>query len=109
MTDGPSLVVDSRKLKRQPGASLKVDAVVPAPEGIGDEVMRVPPGELPVSILLESVLDGILATGEFEVSAEGSCVRCLNPVSDELPIIFRQFFTYPGAESQVEADDADTF
>ncbi len=108
MTDGPSLVVDSRKLKRQPGASLKVDAVVPVTEGMGDEVMRVPPGDLPVSILLESVLDGILATGELEVSAEGACVRCLNPVSEELPISFRQFFTYPGAESQEEADDADT-
>ena len=108
MTDGPSLVVDSRKLKRQPGASLRVDAAVPVPDGIGDEVMHVPPGDLSIDILLESVLDGVLATGALEVAAEGECVRCLEPVAQRLPIHFRQFFTYPGAESQEEADDADT-
>jgi uncharacterized protein len=105
-----SLVFDSRRLHRQPGSSLTLRDSASLAEGFGNEVMHPAVAGAEVEVLLESVLDGILATGTAEVPFSGECVRCLEPVSLSVPVEFRQFFAYPGADrtdrdSDVEDDD----
>ena len=106
MTQSP-LVVDSQKLPRQPGASLESVVTVTIGDDLAGEVMRADSGDIDVHILLESVLDGILATGTATVPVSGECVRCLTPLHVEMPVDFRQFHTYPGVE-QPDDEDADT-
>lgn len=103
------LVVDSRRLPRQPGAFLRLAADAVVDEEVRNDVSTVPRGAVvPVSLLLESVLDGILVTGRTEVPRRSTCVRCLDDVEATDVVEFRQFFTYPGAEpGSDEADDAD--
>lgn len=88
--------MDSRKLHRQPGASLRLTAEAVAGDDLGNDVVRVPAGPVAVEVLLESVLDGILATCTADVSMAGDCVRCLAPLERSLHLDFRQFLTYPG-------------
>jgi len=106
VTDSP-LVVDSHKLPRQPGASLEVAVPVTIGDDLAGEVMRAEPGETTVNVLLESVMDGILATGSATIPVTGECVRCVTPLRVELPIEFRQFHTYRGVE-QPDDEDSDT-
>lgn len=106
MTTDHPLLIDTRLLHRQPGASKQLTVAVTADDDVRNEVMAVPGGsELTVSLLLESVLDGILVTGTTTAPTRGVCVRCLDPVADQADIEFRQFFVYPGAEVAEEADD----
>jgi uncharacterized protein len=98
------LVIDSRSLPRQPGASLRVRAVFD-PAGLANDVTAVPSGDVAVDVLLESVLDGILVTGTADVPYTAECVRCLDPAHGHLDIRFQQLFTYPGAQSDGEEGD----
>ncbi len=105
MTDDHPLVLDSRRLPRQPGASERVVvAVAPEPD-LGTDVVTIATEPVEIELLLESVLDGILVTGTTAVRMTGDCVRCLEPVDTPLPIEFRQFFTYPGAEVETDSDE----
>jgi uncharacterized protein len=100
------LVLDSRRLPRQPGASLRTDAVVDSVDGVRNDVIGVPPGvAVTVSLLLESVLDGILVTAVTELPQRGTCVRCLADIDRAERVEFRQFFAYPGAEPEGAEDD----
>ncbi len=104
MTPQPAtLVVDSRALHRQPGASLRVAATVAAGAELANDVARAEPGSLRIDLLLESVLDGILVTGTATVPIVAECVRCLEEVHRIQSVEFQQFFAYPGV-SQGEAD-----
>jgi uncharacterized protein len=102
--EGP-LVIDSRRLHRQPGSSLRLAADAPIEAPLGNDVLAVPAGTTAeITLLLESVLDGILVTGRAVVRTRGTCVRCLDDIDRDEEIEFRQFFSYPGAEP-TEADD----
>jgi uncharacterized protein len=102
------LVLDSRRLPRQPGASLRLEVWIDSVPGIGNDVIAVPEGVgVTVSLLLESVLDGILVTGVADLPQRGTCVRCLDGIERTDRVDFRQFFTYPGAEPADEEESAD--
>jgi uncharacterized protein len=91
-----ALLIDSRRLHRQPGASLRLDVEVPSVDGVANDVMAVPAGiPVRINLLLESVLDGILVTGAAPVPLKGTCVRCLDDIERTDRVDFRQFFTYP--------------
>jgi uncharacterized protein len=90
-------VLDARELGRRPGASEKVSRTVPAPADLGIEVIRVPQGaEIDLRLLLESVVEGVLVSGDVEVVAVGECARCLDPLERELTVELQELYAYPG-------------
>ena len=107
--DKHPLVVDAYELKRQPGSSLRRTVVVPVEDAMGNDVLKAKPNtQAEIELLLESVIDGILATGNAEFETEGLCVRCLDGIDRPENVTFRQFFTYPGVaveEAEEESED----
>jgi uncharacterized protein len=92
-------VLDTRELGRRPGSQREVSRTVPAPADLGIEVLRVPEGA-PVDLDLrtEAVMEGVLVTGTARVALEGECVRCLEPISDEIEVRFQELFVYDDRE-----------
>jgi uncharacterized protein len=93
------LVLDTRELGRRPGSQREVSRTVPAPADLGIEVLRVPEGA-PVELDLrtEAVMEGVLVTGTARAALEGECVRCLEPISDEIEVRFQELFVYDDRE-----------
>jgi len=70
---------------------------VPAPADLGIEVIRVPEGsEIDLRLLLESVVEGVLVSGNVDVVAVGECARCLDPLERELAVDVQELYAYPG-------------
>jgi uncharacterized protein len=89
-------VIDVREVGRRPGAMRTYRRSVPAPAELGLDIIRVPEGApLDVDLRLESVTEGVLLTGSATGPLTGDCGRCLEPVSDELAVDFRELFAYP--------------
>jgi len=79
----------------KPGMSEQVTLDVPAPTHYGEAVCVVAKGApLHVELLLESVHEGIYASGTVTTVARAECVRCLDPV--EVPIVatITELFAY---------------
>jgi uncharacterized protein len=65
-----------------------------------------------IDVLLESVHEGVLATGEIGVEWAGECRRCLNPATGEVHAEFRELFeerptegdSYPLSYEQVDLE-----
>lgn len=97
--------IDVRTLSRQPGHMRRLTLTVPAPADLGTEVLSAATGS-PVSIeaRLETVAEGIVATGTVTADLEGECVRCLAPVSLRPDADFQELYVYP--ESEAEDDEA---
>jgi uncharacterized protein len=57
-----------------------------------------------LDVLLESVLEGVLASGTARVQLTGECARCLEPIEDSLEVKFQELYAYQ--ESGVEDDEA---
>ncbi len=106
------MVFDARVLGRRAGAmtQLQRDIPVTAKTGpIGTEVVAVQPGEtLDVELRLESVLEGVLASGTVTADADGTCVRCLEPARVPVTATFQELFAYADRAAHhhdVGADD----
>lgn len=102
-------VLGIHDLYRRPGLSRTLELELPAPAGMAIEVVGIPEGSpLTVSLRLDSVVEGILASAEIAVVARGECSRCLVEVTPELTPSFAELFSYPGAlEIQEDDEDAD--
>lgn len=99
------LVIGSHDLGRRPGAMRTHDLEVPAPGALAIEVIGVPAGSpLRLELRLESVMDGVLATGAIHAQLVGECVRCLRAVTDDLSTTFQELFAYPGTVT-IDPDD----
>ncbi|MEU0527578.1 YceD family protein [Streptomyces niveus] len=106
---------DTHELGRRPGALKRLTRSAAAPKDFGiDGVIGVPEGApVELRIRLESVMEGVLVTGTARATAEGECVRCLEPVRQDVAADFQEMFSYPDADDrgrskQVEpADDAE--
>ncbi|MFF7983743.1 YceD family protein [Streptomyces sp. NPDC007901] len=95
-------VFDTHELGRRPGALQRLTRTVDAPQDFGIKgVIGVPEGA-PVELVLrlESVMEGVLVTGTARAQAEGECVRCLEPVEQELEADFQELFSYPDADDR---------
>ena len=91
-------VIDVREVGRRPGSMRAYRRSVPAPAGLGLDLIGVPQGApLAVDIRLESVTEGVLVTGSATGPLTGECGRCLDPVSDELVVDFCELFAYPNS------------
>ncbi|WP_245834137.1 YceD family protein [Streptomyces aidingensis] len=99
---------DTRELGRRPGALTRVSRTVPAPAGLGIEVIGVPEGApVEIELRLESVVDGVLVTGTARAPLEGECVRCLEPVHDEGVAEFQELYSYPDSDGRGRQAAAD--
>lgn len=75
---------NTHDLPRRAGEMKQYQLTIDLQEPIGIDVIAVPKGPLELDLKLESVAEGVLATGEFEVIAKGECIRCLDPVEIEI-------------------------
>jgi uncharacterized protein len=99
-------VLDTRELGRRPGSQRQVTLTVPAPTDLGIEVLRVLEGSpVELDLRLESVMEGVLVTGSARAELSGECVRCLEPISEEIEARFQELFVY--AEHQTPHDEDD--
>ncbi len=93
---------DTHELGRRPGALQRLSRTVETPADFGIEgVIGVPLGApMQLDLRLESVMDGVLVTGTARVTAEGECVRCLEPLRQDVATDFQEMFTYPDADDR---------
>ena len=101
------LVLDTRELGRRPGSQHQVTRTVPAPAELGIEVLRVPErSEVELDLRLEAVMEGVLVTGTATAALEGECVRCLEPISDDVEVTFQELYVYDD-QRHVPTDEAE--
>jgi uncharacterized protein len=82
-------------LMHRPGEMREKSLDVVVPEGFGNAVIGVREGsKLHIEARLESLHDGILASGEVTAMAEGECVRCLTGVAQRVKVEFQELFAY---------------
>jgi uncharacterized protein len=101
-------VFDVRELGRRAGSMREYRRSVPAPTGLSVDIIGVPEGApLAVDIRLESVTEGVLATATVTGTLVGECGRCLDPISDEFSVEFRELYAYPDSvtEATTEQDE----
>ena len=90
-----NFVVPVNDLTRRPGQmnELEMDIELAIPMGQG--AATVPAGEIvELNLRLESVHDGILATGEVDSTALADCSRCLEPLKLAVEVDFQELFAY---------------
>jgi len=69
---------------------------IPATDAFGLDLISVPPGAgIELQLRLESVLDGVLATGSLFAPVAGECARCLGEVTDTVQADFVELWSYP--------------
>lgn len=97
-------VFDTHELGRRAGAMREMSRQFDLPEALGTDLVGVPAGApFDMSVRLESVLEGVLVTGEARGTALGECSRCLDPLTLPINVTFQHLYTYP---EKTEADDA---
>ena len=84
--------VDVRDLVDRPGSYRTVHVEEPM-EGLETELARIPP-DLPVEaeLLMESVVEGILASGPVTGTMRYSCARCLKPFDATFEVEVQELF-----------------
>lgn len=63
-----------------------------------------------IDVRLESVHEGILASGTIETEYAGICGRCLTDIAERVEVEFQELFAYPGEEAtdfEVQDDHVD--
>ncbi|WP_109474760.1 YceD family protein [Ornithinimicrobium cavernae] len=103
-------VIDTRELVRRAGAMKETSRAVTAPDLIGTDVIAIRPGDpVDLDLRMESVMEGVLATGSVRATATGVCVRCLDEVEIPVDVHFQELFAYPdrAAHHQEVAADED--
>jgi uncharacterized protein len=87
--------INVHDLMHKPGQMRELELDVNVPEALGEGIIQVRSGaNLELDLRLESVHEGILATGEVFVRSEGECSRCLDPISSALEVDFQELFAY---------------
>src|SRR5262249_39315385 len=100
------LVLDTRDLPRRPGAMRTVDRTVPAPDGLGLELIGIPPrADLTIRLRLESVSEGVLVSGTVTGPVEGECGRCLRPIDDTLDVEIQELYAYEHSTTDETTDE----
>jgi uncharacterized protein len=96
-------VLDTRELGRRPGSMRELRREVPAPQGWGLELVRVPAGaSVELDLRLESVVEGVLVSAQLHAPLAAECGRCLEPVTQRLDVPVAELFVY---EPEAEDDE----
>ena len=81
--------------RRQPGHLRRVSLDVEAPDDLGTEIITATPGSnVHLDLRLETVAEGIVATGTVSAGFAGECVRCLAPVAFTETADFQELYVY---------------
>ena len=98
----PALAVDVRELLQQPGAHKHVVLRAALPD-LATPVAAVPAGSpVTVDAEVESVVEGLLATGTVSATAVVTCVRCLRQFDQELEVEVRELFALTAGDDEDE-------
>jgi uncharacterized metal-binding protein YceD (DUF177 family) len=98
--------VDLRELGRRAGSMQEIERSVPAPADWRVELIGVPEGaEVRLRLRLESVMEGVLVSGEVDVPVAGSCARCLEPIEDTLELDVQELFAYAGSTTEATSEE----
>ena len=82
------------------------DVTLPAPERWGLEMIGVPEGApLHLHLRLESVMEGVLVSGQVEAPVSGQCARCLEPVADTLDLDVQELYAYAGSTTEATSEE----
>jgi uncharacterized protein len=97
-----SIPLDVRDLLSRPGATRAVHVEEPV-EGLRAGLVRVPE-DAPVDadLLLERVVDGILASGELTCTVVETCARCLAPIRRPFQVDVQELFAPAAVAEEVE-------
>lgn len=97
-------VIGIHELIRRPGELKNLEREIPAPAGVGVELIRVPEtSPVEVEVRLESVSEGVLATGVVSADLVGECARCLSTVHDHRDFDLQELYYYPGRDAEEDA------
>lgn len=93
---GPlNLVVPVVELMHSPGEMRELQLTLESPTHYGEGVVQVAEGEtMSIPLRLESLHEGILASGEIHTRAQGECGRCLDPIELPIDTEFQELFAY---------------
>ncbi|CAA9270363.1 MAG: FIG01269488: protein, clustered with ribosomal protein L32p [uncultured Blastococcus sp.] len=98
--------VDLRELGRRAGSMQELDRTAPAPEDWRVELVGVPAGtEVRLRLRLESVMEGVLVSGEIAAPLTGSCARCLEPIEDTLSLHVQELYAYAGSTTEATSEE----
>ena len=97
-------LLNTHDLPRRAGEMKEYELDIQLDSPIGIDVIAVPVGILELDLRLESVAEGVLATGEFDVVAKGECIRCLDPIELELSRNFQELYAYAPNPDEDEED-----
>jgi uncharacterized metal-binding protein YceD (DUF177 family) len=98
--------VDLRELGRRAGSMQELDRTAPAPPGWRVELIGVPAAAaVGLRLRLESVMEGVLVTGDLDVPVEGSCARCLEPIEDTLHLTVQELYAYSGSTTEATSEE----
>jgi uncharacterized protein len=99
-------VLDVRELGRRPGTMRRLTTTVPAPPGLGIDVVGVPEGSaVELDARLESVQDGVLVTATVRAPLAGECARCLDPLDQVVDVDVQELFVYDTSELDAVDDE----
>lgn len=83
------------EVSARPGQSKEIDVDMPAPSGIGDDVIGIPEStDVTIEGRFDTIVDGLVFTGTLRTEATGECARCLKPLSPELDVPVNAFFPF---------------
>jgi uncharacterized protein len=98
--------VDLRELGRRAGSMQEIERTLPAPADWRVELIGVPEdAEVRLRLRLESVMEGVLVSGEVDVPVTGSCARCLEPIEDTLELDVQELFAYEGSTTEATSEE----
>lgn len=101
----PWTVDVARELSRRPGTMKTWRRDVPAPDDFGLAVIGVPAGDpIHLDLRLESVMEGVLASGTVTTDVHGECSRCLGPVDEHVEVDVTELYAYPDSVTDESAD-----
>lgn len=90
-------------LRRRPGTRRRVEESVPL-DDLEVSTSRVPPGApVGVDLELETLSDGLVATGTIAAPWTGDCRRCLRPVEGRAVVEVREIFQPRPVEGETYA------
>ncbi|MFW3169481.1 YceD family protein [Geodermatophilus sp. CPCC 206100] len=98
--------MDLRELGRRAGSLQELERTIAAPGDWRVELIGVPEGaEVRLRLRLESVMEGVLVSGDVQVPLVGSCARCLEPIEDTLDLDVQELFAYAGSTTEATSEE----
>lgn len=102
----PETILQVTDLVGRPGASRRVDLMLPVPDGLQSALVHTAP-EVSFEGVLESIVDGIFVRGRVHTDAVLECARCLEPVTTALEVDVAELFTEPGRLALEDGEEAE--